>query len=151
MKKVIALVTIMLAFALTGTAAATPKTPTGSFLGILCQHENPTADFTCGTRDQTSTPPAPAANTPFWVGVTFFCNPPPANPVCTQESFSVSLNGVNQKTAKMKTFDANGDLSSVVEFVNFPNGLPAGTYSFHWELFTQGQLVVQGTTPVVIS
>lgn len=129
-------------FAFAGTAAAA-QTPAGSFVGILCQHDNPTSDFTCGTRTV-------SANTPFWVGVTYYCGGASA---CVS-AFRFTLTVTPDVSYKHffenlgKQPDGTFALRSVY---SFDQGLPAGTYSFHWELYEKGKLVYQGTTPIVAS
>jgi hypothetical protein len=137
-----AAVAVVALCAFAGTAAA--RTPSGSFVGILCQHDNPTQDYTCGTRNVT-------ANTPFYVSVTNFCGSGSGGGCVSDFRFTLSVSpDVSYSHFTQVTRQPDGTVA-VQSIYSFDQGLPPGSYSFHWQLYTTGKLVYQGTTPFVSS
>jgi len=100
-----------------------------------------------------------AANTPFYVQHGFVCNPGPDFHADCQYfgtgTFSLYVDGVLQPSTKIVTLvpDQYGVFGVLSELwlTNFPNGLPAGTYTFMGVWTLNHALFAEKSTTITFS
>jgi hypothetical protein len=91
------------------------------------------------------------ANTPFHVTHGFFCAVPDELKTCmsARTHFDLFVNGVQQKSVvDVDIIDGNPTVLRKFNLTNYPNGLPAGTYTFTGQFFEDGQLTLTRTSIV---
>lgn len=157
MRRYLTIVGLLALMLLAASSAGAANGPVGSKLPLLCEHPNPTADFVCGTTSVT-------AGSAFWAGVTYICSKGEANLCMSQLKLKLSYCDPSQQpscdfttspgsytnisTKRTVDHDSQGNVT-VIEFHNFTDVGGGGISYLHWQLSTSGQLVYQGTRPVM--